>query len=185
MHVDTATITITSRLKTTLMIVTLMLSIMGVVTFSLFIFEESLQTVMFGTWAAQDAKDWQLVLQGHDLNRGINATMKKVNTFFGWIQPLAWLSYRSYGQATDFYLDALQAKIFANNPALFAGRTIDFVFRPRSIIHNDKGSVLVNGKIHVVTSQQALSVQEYTVRGLVSSTDDRSIIVDATSVASY
>lgn len=108
------------------------IGIMGLVTFSLFIFEESFQTIMFGTWPAQDAKDWELVLEGISLMESSNKAMKIVNYTFGYIQPLAFLSYRQYGIAADYYTKSLKAKVFANAPELFIGEEVNFPFRYKS-----------------------------------------------------
>ena len=81
------------RLKSFLSNIAFILSILGIVTFSLFILEEAVQVTIFGTWPAQNAKDWDLVLEGCD-------TM-----------------------ATDYYVQALRKKVLANAPECFEGKT--------------------------------------------------------------
>jgi len=106
------------------------LSIMGLITFALFILEEAMQTIMFGTWAAQDAGDWALVMAGCTSNRKINRTLKIVNYSVGWIQPFAFVAYKSYGEAMDFYIEALERKVLKREPGLFLGRTLKINVQP-------------------------------------------------------
>lgn len=124
-------------------VIAVILSIIGLVTFSLFILEESLQSIMFATWAAKDAKRWDLVLYGLDTSKKINRTIKIVNHLFGWIQPLSFLAYRSYAKATDIYIESATSEVLARQPELFVGREIELLFRPTKI----KGELLCNGQI--------------------------------------
>jgi len=138
-----------NKLKSALMIAMAILTIMGIVTFSLFILEESLQTVMFGTWAAQDAGNWSLVLKGIDTNRKINETLKFMTKWFGWIQPFAWIAYASYGKSMDYYLDSLENKIMTKDPMLMDGRAIRIDFRPKAARKNEDGTVTYSmGVLH-------------------------------------
>jgi hypothetical protein len=100
------------------------ISLVGIITFSLFILEESIQMATFGTWPASDAQDWQLVKNGCDVISSANRTMKILNYSLGWIQPFAFLSYRAYGRSTDYYLDAMRAKIFAHDPSVMIGERV-------------------------------------------------------------
>ena len=85
---------------------------------------------MFGTWAAQDAGDWALVMAGCTSNRKINRTLKIVNYSVGWIQPFAFVAYKSYGEAMDFYIEALERKVLKREPGLFLGRTLKINVQP-------------------------------------------------------
>jgi hypothetical protein len=105
-----------TKLKTCLSNVAVFLSILGIVTFSLFIFEEAIQMATFGTLPAQYTKDWELVMEGADTIESINNSMKMVNHSVGWLQPLAFFSYRAYGKATDYYVESLRKKVFVNSP---------------------------------------------------------------------
>ena len=142
------------KFQSGLMIAMAVLTIMGVVTFSLFILEEAMQTIMFGTWAAQDAKNWPLVLKGADMNRRINDTMKAMAKWFGWIQPFAWIAYSSYGESMDYYIEALEAKIMKNDPTLFDGRSMNITnFRPKSARKNPDGSMTYRmGVVNYISS---------------------------------
>ncbi|RLA96354.1 MAG: hypothetical protein DRG83_17520 [Deltaproteobacteria bacterium] len=130
--------------------VAVILSILGVITFSLFIFEEAIQMTVFGTWPAQYSKDWDLVMEGCDTIDSINRAMKVFNHSVGWIQPFAFFSYRSFGKATDYYVKALKAKVFANSPECFLGRKVEFGFVPKRILSDGDGIKLINGRICVL-----------------------------------
>jgi hypothetical protein len=151
------------------------MSIVGLITFSNFIFEEAIQMTTFGTWPAQDAKAWEIVLEGADLIDSINLTMKIVNYGLGWIQPLAFLSYRAYARATDFYTKALKTKAFAHAPEIFIGRRIRFKFTPRQITSKGKCYDLSNRNLHVFVSEQP-QTRTIDVDGVLEKIDGKLII---------
>jgi len=138
------------------------LAIMGLVTFSLFIHEEAFQTAMFGTWPAQDAGDWKLVKRGTELMSGINGNMKRINNICGWIQPLSWFAYDNYGQAADFYVKGLRAKVFAHQPELFDGEEVEFTVKPREMVDG----WLVAGKVRLAGESDQVG-KWLTVRGVI------------------
>jgi len=144
------------------------ISIAGLVTFSNFVLEESSQVIMFGTWPAQDAKNWELVLHGCDLMKASNRTLKTINYAVGWIQPIAFFAYRSYGIGTDFYIDALESKVFAHAPELFVGREVKFTFTPRQIENQADGTfTLINGSLHVRSKVLPIGGKPLVVQGRV------------------
>lgn len=141
-----------NKIRRSLALVALVLSVMGVVTFSLFILEESFQTVMFGVWPAKDAKRWDLVKKGTDHMERVILTLKIVNYTAGWIQPFAFVSYHSYAESARFYLETTRAECFANAPELFAGESVDFIFRPSEVKTMPDGRYMaINGPIGVLT----------------------------------
>lgn len=144
---------VATRTRMVLVALASFITITGIVTFTLFIMEESLQTTMFGTWSAQDAKDYVLVIEGTDIMEDINATMKGVNRWAGWIHPLAFMSYRSYGRASDYYILSLKTKIFAMAPELFEGRTVTFHFKPDYTVNQDGRIIMFSEKIRVTTDR--------------------------------
>jgi len=120
------------KIKAILIIAAAYIAIVGLITYSLFILEESIQMITFGTWPAQDAKNWRLVLQGCDAIEATNRTLKIINYSVGWVQPLAFISYRSYAKATDYYVKALKNKVFAHEPEALIGREIETILSLRS-----------------------------------------------------
>jgi len=151
------------------------LTIAGLVTFSMFICEEAFQTAMFGTWPAQDAKDWRLIKKGLVIMQAANNTMKTINYIFGYIQPLAFFAYRSYGISGDYYIEALQSKVMANAPELFVGENITLTLR-------GKGYSIVNGfreyrlgRITVITLNK--DPTEKIITGILEEKQNRLIMV--------
>jgi len=112
------------RLKWIMKLVYAYLAVCGLVIFPCFILEESIQMATFGTWPAQDAKDWRLVVKGIDVIQRINTTVKIVNYSLGWIQPLSFFAYKAFSSATDYYVQALTAKVFAHAPEALDGHEI-------------------------------------------------------------
>jgi hypothetical protein len=143
--------------------------------FPCFILEEAFQTTMFASWPAQDSKNWNLVLVGCDLMRGINRTLKIVNYGFGWIQPLAFLSYRAYSHSADYYVTALEHKVLAHAPEEFAGREIEFVFVPSKIIQDEQGIKLVHNRIQIIVDKMP-GEKKVVIRGKVELKGGRIII---------
>ena len=144
-------------MKNVLTVCLLVITIMGLVTFSLFICEEAMQTVMFGTWAAQDAGDWNTVKKGIDLNRRINRGMDTINNCAGWIQPLSWYAYGSYADSMDYYILALEKKVIAHAPELFEGHEIKFLAIHAEVQQN-KQVKLSNGRYFTYQSLPAPSL---------------------------
>ena len=107
----------------------------------------------FGTWPAKTAQNWELVLEGCDIITGINTTMSVINYAIGWIQPLAFLSYRAYAKSTDYYVKALKSQAFANAPEAFIGRNVRFRFTPKTIQHKADHIRLINRRIHVIVDK--------------------------------
>ncbi len=151
-----------NRLRLILKIIFAYVTIAGLVTFSLFICEEAIQTAMFGTWPAKDTKQWNLVLAGADLMAKINFTAKVINYSIGWIQPLAFFSYRSYAKSTDYYVNVTRTQVFVFAPELMVGRHVQADFRPRQIKNLEDGRRLaINGNIGVyVDENQTLDMMQ-------------------------
>lgn len=173
-----------AKLKGTLQTVAIILSIQGLVTFSLFIFEESLQVTTFGTWPAQDAGDWNLVLDGIDLMEKINFGMKVINYGVGWIQPLAFFSYKAYSKSTDFYISGLKAKAFARAPHVFEGRIVDFTFEPQRIERQNESIWYINRNITVITNEDFPLQTLLKVRGTVV-VKGKTIYIEDSKVEKY
>jgi hypothetical protein len=149
------------------------LAVAGLITFSLFILEESFQTTMFGTWPAQDAGDWHLVKQGTNLMDAQLHAMRTVNYVAGWVQPLAFFSYHHYAKAEDFYIKALRAKTLANCPECFVGEEVEIGFTETSKEY-DGGKVLHhNGPITVISNTETLPAK---IRGIVTIVDGKVVI---------
>ena len=157
------------KIKTWLAIIAIYISIAGLVTFSLFILEESFQTIMFGTWPAQDAKRWDVVLKGTDLMEDTITTMKIINYGCGWIQPLAFISYRAYAISGDYYVEGLRSKIIAHEPELLVGRKIKIKLNIKDVRKHGDKFILSSGKIKIISDKEWHGVID--VEGILKKTE--------------
>jgi hypothetical protein len=139
----------TRKIKIILYIIATYITVVGLVTFALFIHEEAIQTAIWGTWPAQDAKQWHLVKKGIAIVDSINTSMKIINYTLGWIQPLACVAYYQYARSTDYYVETLTAKVFANAPELYVGEEVTLEFIPRETRRLAQGDMAVSGRIGV------------------------------------
>ena len=119
--------------------------------FSLFIFEESLQTAMFSSWAAQDTKAWHVVHKSSVLMDKLTKTMRLINNSGHILNPLGYWAYDAYADASDLYIEALRLKIFANQPELLDQQILEFDFYPKETLISMDGFHLKNGNITVIT----------------------------------
>ena len=149
------------------------LSVAGLVTFSLFILEESFQTAMFGTWPAQDAGAWDVVVEGSDFMEGVVTTMRVVNYTAGWIQPLAFIAYGTYADSADFYIKGLRAKALANSPQSFINREVTITFTPRSLVTIGDQKYVTAGRIHIPITDTADWNGGRTARGVLIKRDGK------------
>ena len=170
-----------TKIKVYLSFFAIYLSIAGLSSFSMFIIEESYQTVMFGTWQAVSAQDWPLVKKGAVLMKGINKSLKVVNYSTGWINPLSFLSYYDYILASDYYVDALNANIFANDPGLFAGEVVSFKFSPDEIENRAADQVVLrNRNIEVITDVPPPDGLPLRVTGRITRSNGKIVVTETT-----
>ena len=109
---------------------------------------------MFGTWPAQDARRYDVVLKGTDLMENTIITMKTINYVCGWIQPLAFISYRSYAISGDYYIEGLRSKIMAHEPELLIGRKMRIQFHIKDIRKKGNKFILSNGRIKIISDKE-------------------------------
>jgi len=152
------------KIKTILQMAAIIISLMGIVTFSSFILEEAFQTVMFGTWPAQDAKDWRLAKVGVDIQKKIIFWQKFVNYGFGWVQPLGFIAYNAYINSSEYYVIGLSAKIFAYCPECFDGEEVTFIFRPQRV---ENGTAIAHQVRVDYPSEEPPTLAPVVVRGMV------------------
>ncbi|MCK4816967.1 hypothetical protein KA005_14455 [bacterium] len=142
-----------SKLNTFLKLFFAYVTLCGLIMFPEFIMEESIQMTTFGTWPAKDARNWSLVLKGCDTINKINLSLKILNYSVGWVQPLAFFSYRSFTHGTDYYVKSLKTLAFAKSPETFDGRKIEFTFTPQKIVREKGKVILVNRRIRVIVRE--------------------------------
>lgn len=153
------------------------LALAGLITFSMFILEESLQSVTFGIWPAKNAKAWANVKRGLDLMDNINSTLKIINYSVGWFQPLAFISYRAYSEASDSFIESSVVEVLANEPELYLNNKVRIEFIPRSIESLEDGSFLaVNGRLSVKQKFRPTIGEVIRVEGILKKKDGRLVI---------
>jgi hypothetical protein len=136
---------------------------------------------MFGTWPAKDAHQWDLVLTGANLMSKINRTEKIICYSVGWVQPLAFFSYRSHTKAVDYYIETLKREVLAYQPELLVGEKIEFYFKPRQIKTLENGMrVAVSGRIMIEVDQKT-GLDNMKVVGYVTKKDNLIIILNSAS----
>lgn len=136
-----------TKFKRWLGVIAVYLSLAGLVTFSLFILEEAYQTAMFGTWPAQDAQRWDIVMNGTDLMETCVWWMNTMNYTVGWIQPLAFISYRAYAKSGTYYITSLRSKVLAHQPELLLGREIKIRFIIKESRKQNGKYLMSNGRL--------------------------------------
>ena len=127
-----------------------LLIILGVFTFPLFICNEAVRVAVWATWQA-DNSELYILLEGVDVIRAINQTSKAINYTGGWLHPISFQGYRAFAKATDYWLLTSESRILSHDPKLMDGRTVTFLFRPRTIETFEGGVLLINDKVRVKT----------------------------------
>ena len=165
----------TNKLGLILRLLFAYIAICGLAMFPAFIFQEAIQVAIWGTWPAKKANNWGLVLTGCDLIKNINRGLKIINYSAGWVQPLAFFSYRSFSKATDYYIMGLEHQILAHAPEEFVGRTIEFEFVPLKIIQDKDGIKLMHNRIQIVVDKMPVDGR-IVVKGRVEMVEGRIFI---------
>lgn len=130
--------------RTVKTIFTIYLATAGLVTFSLFILEEAMQTAMFSTWAAKDSKEWPLILEADRFFKKTNKTLESINTYFGWINPFSLYAYDAYSKSTNLFVLSTEANLaaFATDMLIEQKENVTLYLEIRSVIHHKTGNTL-------------------------------------------
>ena len=123
------------------------LVIVGLFSFPMFILEESTQVAIWGTWQAKD--DMATLLEGMEVVEDINAWEWRINLSLGWLQPIGFKSYQGWCRATDYWIEATQARILTKEPELLEGRTIRLRFNPKYTRNLADKTVLEYGNVQI------------------------------------
>jgi hypothetical protein len=131
--------------------------------FSCFLLEEGVQLNSFSSFAAQDVRQWQILLDLCDNNRKIVIALTWLNYGLNWINPPNCLAYHHYIKATKLHIKALEAKIFAHQPSLFENRKVEFNFEPHKIERHNGYNLLVarNVAIRVAENYTNMDVNQW------------------------
>lgn len=153
----------------------LYLGMAGLITFNLFIMEEAFQTVMFGTWPAQDAKEWRLVKRALGTMETIRSATITMNYIAGWIHPFAFVAYGKYADSEREYIDGLRAKCFAHAPELFDGEVVTVTFHASEKEKENDRWILRNGNMRVIVKEDkpVITGRVSLQQGLIFITEER------------
>lgn len=144
----------TGKIKRVLSIVLTYLFIVSTATFACFILEESGQVFIWSTWPAKDVGRWDLVKNGLEGMKKSRQTLNLINYSLGWLNPLAFLSYRAFANSVNSYEDALMANILAKFPAAYLEKEIEFEFTATQMMKDKNGIRLLGGGIVVWVNQE-------------------------------
>ena len=133
--------------------VLVILTIIGTISFSLFILEEAFQTIMFGTWPASSIGQWKTVAQGCNLMEADCTVMKWTLYTIGWLNPLAFISYYQYVKAAEYYVQALRCKIAVHAPGELVGKTVSLSVIAGRIEVLDRGYQIQSGQLFILFDQ--------------------------------
>lgn len=86
-----------------------------------FMFEESLQTVMFAAWIADDASDWTTYAYAAKSYAWVLDKAEGYTRWIGWINPFAKGSYEAYWQSAHVFLNAMKINLCKVEPLLCGG----------------------------------------------------------------
>jgi hypothetical protein len=102
----------------------LYLAFVGIFGFSCFIMEEGIQLISFANFSASDNRNYATMMANLDLVEDINGVKRGIANWTLWLIPPQRYAYLAYADAVDRYIQTLRMEILANEPELFAGRTV-------------------------------------------------------------
>jgi len=86
-------------------------TIFSAVGFTMFIFEEGMQTCMFAAFAYQAAKDWPGLERHLVVMRLVHRASEVFIKYVGWLNPLMWPAYLTYLEANAGYIQAVESRV--------------------------------------------------------------------------
>jgi len=153
--------------------VALYLALVGVVSFSCFIMEESIQLLSFAQFSASDTRQYSLMKDNLDMMAEITDSLDFTNKFFLWLLPPQRMGYDYYVKATRQYIKTLEGEILANNPSVYIGRHVDIKFRHKSFKPAKNGLYIAqNNKVKAILTSQP-NTQEITISGVIQPDPDK------------
>jgi hypothetical protein len=165
------------KIELFLKIVFAYIGISSLIIFPSFILEEAIQTTIFSVWPSQDVGQWRTVATGCSLMENINRSLKIVTYSVGWINPLAFMSYRAYGQATDQYITALRSKVAFHAPEMLAGKRISLMVQVRRIepLGDSRGYRIQTNNLNIFVDEIP-NQQRIQVNGMVQVRDGQAVV---------
>ena len=135
----------------------LYLSIVGLFSFSLFLAEEACQAGMFANFSCSDTHRYDLMKKNIEQISKISKHMVLINKVLLFLQPIQWLAYSDFIEATDLYVESIQAEIFASDPGLYLNETVTFNFYWKSAKKTKTGYVLKAGRLSLVSKDKTIN----------------------------
>ncbi len=132
------------------------LAAVSLITFSLFICEEAIQGLMFANFSCSDTYRYDLIKKNIEKMKEINHHLKKMNIILQFLQPFQWWAYKDFGEATDRYIESLQAEVLANDPGLYINRIVTIQFYWRKCTEENGKFLLRNGKMSVWVKEKPI-----------------------------
>jgi len=86
-------------------------TLFSAVGFTMFIFEEAMQTCMFAAFAYQSAKDWPGLERHLVVMRTVHRASEIFIRYVGWLNPLMWPAYLTYLEANEGYVRAVEVRV--------------------------------------------------------------------------
>jgi hypothetical protein len=92
-------------------VVVVFFTLFSAVGFTMFVFEEGMQTAMFAAFAYQAAKDWEGLERHLGIMRLVHRSSEIFIKYVGWLNPLMWPAYLTYLEANAGYILAVEARV--------------------------------------------------------------------------
>ena len=161
------------RTKTVLNGVLAYLTIIGVVSFSLFLFEESAQMLSFANFSASDTKRYDLMKTNLNIMSDIMDTAESMNRLLYVLNPFQYKAYKAYVIATRAYISTLEGEILANAPELYINEKISMAFKPDSYSAAQNNLFIAENRSIKVILRQAPASKTIQVTGTAQADPDK------------
>jgi len=110
----------------------LYLAVIGLFGFALFICEEAIQSIQFANFSCKDSGRYDMMKKNLESIDSINKTIKILNRYLMWMNPIQQWAYADYALATDRYLETMHTLVMARDPGLYLGEEITIPFYYKS-----------------------------------------------------
>ena len=161
------------RAKTVLNGVLAYLTIIGVISFSLFLFEESAQMLSFANFSASDTKRYDLMKTNLNIMSDIMDTAESMNRLLYILNPFQHKAYKAYVLATRAYISTLEGEILANAPELYINEKISMAFKPDSYSAAQNNLFIAENRSIKVILRQAPASKTIQVTGTAQVDPDK------------
>jgi len=99
------------KLKKILWIASLLVAYAGLIGFTCFIFEETLQLQTFTAFIYTNSEDWEGLEEHIEFMEGSQNFAEVWIKYFGWGNPIMWPAFLSYLDSNEAYIEALKKRV--------------------------------------------------------------------------